>query len=95
MAAAVLALLAGFGLHPEPIGSAGLASHRGLSSAHMDEAPHACPMCLTHSAALTAPPSGMVTCDAGGTRSPRLPEDAAPSLRAALDLSGRSPPSPA
>ena len=56
LAAGVLAVVASFGLHPEPLGSERVSAHRGLASAHTDEGAHACPACLTHAAALVRPP---------------------------------------
>ncbi len=93
VAAAALALLAAFGLHPEPIGADGFASHRGLSSAHPEDAPHACPACLTHAAALLTPAPDPLAVDSSDARVAFALETGALSRRAALDLPGRSPPS--
>jgi len=92
VAAAALALLASFGLHPEPLGPGGFASHRGLSSAHQDDAPHACPVCLTHAAALLTPAVDPLRIDSSDTRTAIALETDAVSRRAALELPGRSPP---
>lgn len=92
VAAGVLAMLAAFGLHPEPIGAGGIASHRGLSSAHQEDAPHACPACLTHAAALVTPAADPLPVDPSVRHAARRLETAAASRLAALDLSGRSPP---
>lgn len=92
VAAAALALLASFGLHPEPLGAGGFASHRGLSSAHQDDAPHACPVCLTHAAALLTPAVDPLRIDSSDTRTVFALATDALSLRAALELPGRSPP---
>jgi len=92
LAAGALLLSAAFGLHPESIGPGGFASHRGMSSAHMDEAAHACPACLTHAAALAAPPAAPVAANLDATRTAHLPGNAGASRDAVLDLSGRSPP---
>ncbi len=92
LAAGALALLAAFGLHPEGIGAGGFASHRGMSSAHLDEAPHACPACLTHTAALASPPVDPLAADLAGTRAAWQPGNSGASRCAVLDLAGRSPP---
>ncbi len=92
LAAGALMLSAAFGLHPEAIGAGGFSSHRGMSSAHLDEAAHVCPACLTHAAALAAPPADPLAADLDGTRVPRLPGNAGASRYAVLDVSGRSPP---
>ncbi len=92
VAAATLALLASFGMHPEPVGTDGFASHRGLSSAHAEDAPHACPACLTHAAALLTPAVDAPRVDSSDARVPLALESSALSRRAALELSGRSPP---
>jgi hypothetical protein len=92
MAAGILAAAAGLGLHPEPSGAERVAAHRGFSSAHVDDAPHACPGCLTHGASLT-PPLPATLC-AGPPESGLLPSLAAatPGRLAGRELSGRSPP---
>ena len=92
MAAGILATTAAFGLHPEPTGADGVAAHRGLASAHVDDAPHACPACLTHGATLTPPRPA--TLAAGLPDLPALPSSAAAwhGRKAGRDLSGRSPP---
>ena len=92
LAAGALAVLASFGLHPELLGDDRLAAHRGLSSAHADKAPHACPACLTHGAALAPPlsqlPARVVIFAPGSPPAGVLP----PGRLAGRDLSGRSPP---
>lgn len=92
LAAGALMLCAAFGLHPEAIGAGGFSSHRGMSSAHLDEAAHVCPACLTHAAALAAPPADPLAADLDGTRVSRLPGNAGASRHSVLDVSGRSPP---
>jgi hypothetical protein len=92
VAAAALALVASFGLHPEPLGAGGFASHRGLSSAHHDDAPHACPACLTHAAALLTPAVDPLAVDSSDARAAFGLEPHARSRRATLELAGRSPP---
>ena len=90
--AGALAVAAAFGLHPEPPGADRVAAHRGLSGAHQDDAPHACPACLTHAAALVAPRAQPIAPDPAADRNPRSPEASSLSRRAALHLFGRAPP---
>jgi hypothetical protein len=92
LAAGALAVLASFGLHPERLGDDQLAAHRGLASAHADKAPHACPACLTHGAAL-APRLSELPARAAVFAPALPPPDVLPPGRlAGRDLSGRSPP---
>ena len=93
LAAGALAVAASFGLHPEPAGGERVAAHRGLASAHTDEAAHGCTACLSHAPVLTAPA-------AGGTPTRLAPTALHLSANfefagrlAGRDLSGRSPPS--
>lgn len=92
VAAAALAMLGAFGLHPEPLGAGGFAAHRGLSSAHPEDAPHACPVCLSHGSAVVTPAAHALPVDPSGAHAPRSLETVAGSRRPGLDLSGRSPP---
>lgn len=92
LAAAALAVLASFGLHPEPLSKDQLFTHRGLASAHADRAPHACPACLTHGAALAPPSSELPARAAIAVSGPPPLEILPPGRLAGRDLSGRSPP---
>jgi hypothetical protein len=92
VAACAMAVLAGFGLHPEPLETGGVAAHRGLSSAHLDDAPHACPACLTHSAAIVAPAIDPLSAVLDAARAASLLQPAALRRGASLELPGRSPP---
>jgi len=92
LAAGALAVLASFGLHPEPLGDDQVAAHRGLASAHADKASHACPACLTHGAALVPPLSRLPARAAIAAPEPSPLVVVPPGRLAGRDLSGRSPP---
>jgi hypothetical protein len=92
LVAAVLAVIASVGLHPEPIGGENVSAHRGLASAHTDEAAHPCAACLTHAAALAPPPSGLPETVPVQTSLGLLAGSPFVGRLAGRDLSGRSPP---
>jgi len=92
--AVLLATVAAFGLHPEPLDDhgGGLAISRTASAG---SAPHLCVACLTHSAALAAP-------IAASLGAPGIADDRAPASRlespprlSRTPCSGLSPPSAA
>lgn len=89
--AAVLALGASFGLHPEP-GEGLSAASATFAKSVGPQATHGCVACLSHGVALTAPLVGIVL--AGSPREPAIPP--ADPLRhgrlAGTELPGRSPP---
>ncbi len=93
LAAAVLALVSSAGLHPEPIDAENVSAHRGLASAHSDEAAHACPACRTHTAALVLAPLGLPATAIAPTSLGFSADAPFVERVTGLDLSGRSPPS--
>ena len=93
LAAAVLAFVSSAGLHPEPIGAENVSAHRGLASAHTDEAAHACPACRTHAAAFVVAPLGLLSTATAPTSLGFSVDSPFVDRLAGRDLSGRSPPS--
>lgn len=89
---AVLALVASFGLHPEPLDADRVGAHRGLASAHTDEARHACPACLTHGAALATRPAELPSASLAEAPSYCRTAPRFVGRLAGRDLAGRSPP---
>ena len=91
-AAALLSIVAAFGLHPEPAGGLPVAATAALASrATLGSASHGCIACLNGGSAVVSAPAGIApaTDSAEAVRSePYTPPDR--SFR--LELSGRSPP---
>ena len=93
LAAALFTVAASVGLHPEPLSGSLLSAHRGMASAHTDEPAHACPACLTHTAALVPPRAGLTAARSDAeVLEPRF-DSVFAGRSAGRDLSGRSPPS--
>src|SRR5262245_15831431 len=92
LAAALLAVVASVGLHPEPVGDEHVTAHRGLASAHTDETAHGCAACLTHTAALASPPLGLLSGTPGQTSLRLVSGSPFAGRLAGRELSGRSPP---
>jgi hypothetical protein len=91
-AAALLAIAASFGLHPEPGEVFATSSAVFAKSAAAPQSQHGCVACLNHGLALTSPLSGLLP--SGSAWTPASPP-ADPLLRGRLagtDLPGRSPP---
>jgi hypothetical protein len=90
-AAAVIAIGASFGLHPEPGEPLGAASAAFAKSA-TPESNHGCLACLNHGMALTSPLSGLLVSGSAWTPAPPPADPTSHGRLAAADLPGRSPP---
>ena len=93
LAAGFLAVAASFGLHPEPAAGDRVAAHRGLATAHTDDASHGCTACLTHVPIVAASPADAACTPLDLAALDTFASPAFAGRRAGRDLSGRSPPS--
>jgi hypothetical protein len=89
--AALIAIGASFGLHPEPGDRLGAASVSFAKSA-APESNHGCMACLNHGMALTSPLSGLLVSGSPWTPAPPPFDPASRGRLSAADLPGRSPP---
>ena len=90
-AAALLAIGASFGLHPEP-GEAFAGARPTLSQAAVSQSAHGCVACLNHGVALASLASGLLSAGLLIHADSPLPEPIWHGRLAATDLPGRSPP---
>jgi hypothetical protein len=90
-AAAVIAIGASFGLHPEP-GEAFGASATAFAKSSSPESNHGCMACLNHGQALTSPLSDLLASGSAWTPAPPPADPTSLGRLAAADLPGRSPP---
>lgn len=90
-AAALLTVVASFGLHPEP-GEAFATPSAAFAKSAAPQSAHGCIACLNHGLALTSPFSGLLP-SAAAPKPASPPADPLSHGRlAAADLPGRSPP---
>jgi len=90
-AAALIAIGASFGLHPEPGDPFGAAS-TAFARSTAPESNHGCKACLNHGLALTSTLFGLLASGSAWTPSPPSADPASHGRLAAADLPGRSPP---
>jgi hypothetical protein len=90
-AAALIAIGASFGLHPEP-GEAFGASSTAFARSAAPESSHGCMACLNHGMALASPVSGLLASGSAWTPAPPAADPTSHGRLSASDLPGRSPP---
>ena len=91
-AAALLAIVASFGLHPEPGEAFATSSAAFATSAAPQQSPHGCVACLNHGLALASPLSGLLPSGSAWTPAPFPADPIRHGRLAGTDLPGRSPP---
>lgn len=93
-AAALLSVMAGFGLHPEPSGPAPAARAELTATASLTPPAHECPACLNAASALVAAPSNLAPLSVLACRTELHLAPFPPARLAAGAAPGRAPPAP-
>jgi hypothetical protein len=91
--AVVLATVAAFGLHPEPVDEARNAGVQVSQTESVRSGAHLCVACLTHATSLAAPFAAVLLAPADVSHAALLPAVAPPPRLSRTPCSGLSPPS--